>query len=86
MNFSLEIGNHADLENLPPVKDIYITLLPGENYLKTVEKSADLGKKGFNPVPHFPARSIANEDQLKDYVSRCKDIGVKQALVIGGSQ
>jgi len=86
MNFSLEIGHHADLENLPPVKDIYITLLPGENYLKTVEKSADLGKKGFNPVPHFPARSIANEDQLKDYVSRCKDIGVKQALVIGGSQ
>ena len=86
MNFSLEIGHHADLENLPPVKDIYITLLPGENYLKTVEKSADLGKKGFNPVPHFPARSIANEDQLKDYVSRCKDIWVKQALVIGGSQ
>ena len=86
MNFSLEIGHHADLENLPPVKDIYITLLPGENYLKTTEKAGDLVKKGFNPVPHFPARSITGETQLKDYVSRCKDLGVKQALVIGGSQ
>ena len=86
MNFSLEIGLSSDLENLPPVKDVYITLLPGENYLKIIEKAGDLVKKGFNPVPHFPARSITDEAQLKDYVSRCKDIGVKQALVIGGSR
>ena len=42
MNFSLEIGLSSDLENLPPVKDVYITLLPGENYLKTTEKAGDL--------------------------------------------
>ena len=42
-------------------------------------------KKGFNPVPHFPARSITDEAQLNDYVSRCRSLGVKQALVIGGS-
>ena len=29
MNFSLEIGPHTDLETLPPVKDVYITMLPG---------------------------------------------------------
>ena len=85
MNFSIEIGLNADLETLPPVKDVYITLLPGEDYTKTAEKAADLVNKGFNPVPHFPARSIVDETQLKDYVSRCKDFGVKQALVIGGS-
>jgi len=85
MNFSIEIGHNADLETLPPVKDVYITLLPGEDYTKTAEKAADLVNKGFNPVPHFPARSIVDETQLKDYVSRCKDFGVKQALVIGGS-
>ena len=85
MNFSLEIGLNADLETLPPVKDVYITLLPGGDYTKTAEKAADLVKKGFNPIPHFPARSIIDETQLKDYVSRCKDFGVKQALVIGGS-
>ena len=42
-------------------------------------------KKGFNPVPHLPARSITDEAQLNDYVSRCRSLGVKQALVIGGS-
>ena len=86
MNFSLEIGQHTDLETLPPVKDVYITLLPDEDYVETAKKSGDLAKKGFNPVPHFPARSITDEAQLNDYISRCKDFGVKQALVIGGSR
>ena len=85
MNFSLEIGPLANIDVLPPVKDIYITLLPGEDYVETAKKAGDLAKKGFNPVPHFPARSITDEAQLNDYVSRCKDLGVKQALVIGGS-
>ena len=84
MNFSLEIGPHTNIDALPKIKDIYITFLPGGNYVETAQKAGDLAKKGFNPVPHFPARSIANEAQLNDYVSRCKDLGVKQALVIGG--
>ena len=86
MNFSLEIGPDTDIGALPMIKDIYISLLPGGNYIKTAQKAEDLVKKGFNPVPHFPARSITNETQLKDYVLRCKDYGVKQALIIGGSR
>ncbi len=86
MNFSLEIGPNTDLETLPPIKDVYITLLPGGDYKETSQKASDLVKKGFNPIPHFPARSISSENQLKDYVFRCKDSGVKQALVIGGSR
>ena len=86
MNFSLEMGPHTDLETLPPVKDVYITLLPDGNYKENSHKAGDLVKKGFNPVPHFPARSISDEKELKDYVSRCKDVGVKQILVIGGSR
>ena len=49
-------------------------------------KAEELVKKGCNPIPHFPARSIENSTQLKEYISRCKDVGVKQALVIGGSR
>ena len=86
MNFSLEIGPKTDLETLPPVKDVYVTMLPGGDYKETSNKSIELVKKGFNPVPHFPARSINNETELKDYVSICKDVGVRQALVIGGSR
>ena len=85
MNFSLEIGPQTNIDTLPAVKDVYITFLPGGNYVETAQKAGDLVKKGFNPVPHFPARSITDEAQLNDFVSRCKDLGVKQALVIGGS-
>ena len=86
MKFSLEIGLQADIDTIIHIKDVYITFLPGENYIKISEKAGDLIKKGFNPVPHFPARSINDENELKDYISRCKDVGVKQALVIGGSR
>jgi len=85
MNFSLEIGLITGLSNLPKVKDVYITLLPGEDFRQVAEKAKELANLSFNPVPHFPARSIKNLDILKDYVMRCKDGGVKQALVIGGS-
>ena len=75
----------TDLSNLPKVKNVYITMLPGNDYKEIVKKAAELSRSGFNPVPHFPARSIKNVEELKDYANRCKDIGVKQVLVIGGS-
>ena len=86
MNFSIEIGPIADLDNLPGLKDVYITLLPGGDFKETADQAEKLVKKGFNPIPHFPARSIENEAQLKEYVNRCKDGGTKQVLVIGGSR
>jgi len=85
MNFSLEITIKTDLSNLPKVKDVYITMLPGNDFKEVAKKANELVKSGFNPVPHFPARSIKNLKDLKDYVNRCKDGGVKQVLVIGGS-
>jgi len=85
MNFSLEITMKADLSELPKVKDVYITMLPGDDYKGVANKAAELTKSSFNPVPHFPARSIKNQNELKDFVNRCKNGGVKQALVIGGS-
>ena len=85
MNFSIEITMKTDLSELPKVKDVYITMLPGNDYREVATKATELVKSGFNPVPHFPARSIKNKAELKDYVTRCKDGGVKQALVIGGS-
>ena len=85
MNFSLEITMKTDLSELPKVKDVYITMLPGNDYREVTNKAAELAKSDFNPVPHFPARSIKNQSELKDFANRCKDGGVKQALVIGGS-
>ena len=75
----------TDLSVLPKVQDVYITMLPGNDFRDVANKAKELVQNGFNPVPHFPARSIKNLNELKDYVSMCKDFGVKQALVIGGS-
>jgi len=81
----MEITMKTDLSILPKVRDIYITMLPGNDYREVASKATELAKSGLNPVPHFPARSIKNQSELKDFVNRCKDGGVKQALVIGGS-
>ena len=86
MNFSIEIGPKTKLDTLPALKDVYITMLPGGDFRETAQQAINLVEKGFNPVPHFPARSIASEAQLKEYVTMCKDGGVKQALVIGGGR
>ena len=85
MDFSLEITMKTDLSVLPKVKDVYITMLPGNNFRDVANKAKELVQSGFNAVPHFPARSIKNSNDLRDYISMCKDFGVKQALVIGGS-
>jgi len=85
MNFSLEIGLKTDLNTLPKIEDVYITLLPGDPYKDIANKAKELVALGKNPVPHFPARSIKNKNELKEYVMMCKDFGVKQVLVIGGS-
>ena len=86
MNFSLEISPKTYLDTLPELKDVYITFLPGGDFKDTATKSGELVQKGYNPIPHIPARSIENDNHLKEYINMCKDLGVKQCLVIGGSR
>ena len=47
MNFSLEISPTTDLDTVPPVNDIYITMLPGGDYRETAQQAVELVKKGF---------------------------------------
>ena len=84
MKFSLEITSKTELSILPGLDDVYITMLPGTNYREVAHKADELVRSGYNPIPHFPARSIRDLNELKDYVKMCKDFGVKQALIIGG--
>ena len=42
MNFSLEISPKTDLETLPSLKDVYVTMLPGGDYKETSEQAAKL--------------------------------------------
>ena len=66
MNFSIEISPSTDLETLPALKDVYITILPGGDFRETADQAEKLVKKGFNPIPHIPARSIEKKHNLKN--------------------
>ena len=55
-----EITMKTNLSKLPRVRDVYITMLPGDDFKKVANKAIELVNLGFNPVPHFPARSIKN--------------------------
>ena len=86
VNFSLEVTTRTNLSDLPKLTDIYITLLPGTSYLDVIEQTKALASAGYNPIPHFPARSITDSDMLKSYVEQVKEAGVKQVLIIGGDR
>ena len=75
MKFSLEITSKTDLSTLPGLKDVYVTMLPGTDYREVAEKADELIKSGYNPIPHFPARSIKDLNELKDY-TKCVKIPV----------
>ena len=44
MNFSLEIGLKTDLNTLPNINDIYITLLRGDQFRDVANKAKELSK------------------------------------------
>tara|TARA_B100000424_G_scaffold138956_1_gene105538 strand:- start:171 stop:314 length:144 start_codon:yes stop_codon:yes gene_type:complete len=45
MKFSVEIGPKTDLETLPNLKDVYITMLPGGDYKETAQQAINLVKE-----------------------------------------
>ncbi len=47
MNFSLEIGPKTEVDTVPALSDIYITMLPGGDYKETSAQAANLVKKGM---------------------------------------
>ena len=74
MKFSIEITTSTNISDLPNpeiVKDIYIVFVPGGNYRDILNTAKKLIEKGYNPVPHFAARSIKNLSVLKEYSSLC---------------
>ena len=46
MNFSIEIGPKTNLDTLPALKDVYITMLPGGDFKETAQQAINLVKKG----------------------------------------
>lgn len=90
--FTLETtpGAAAKIENfrdhVRPATPVYITFLPGSNFDDTVAVAARLRREGFEPIPHFAARSIPSRAFLADGLERiCAQADVKRVLIVGGA-
>ena len=65
---------------------VYITFLPGSDYNDTIATAKRLREEGFEPAPHFAARSITNKAMFQDYIARATgEAGVDHILTIAGA-
>lgn len=70
---------------LRPGAEVCVTFLPGADYKDSVAAAKRLREQGFEPVPHFPARSMASAAAFRDYLDRASgEAGVSRVLAIAG--
>ncbi len=70
---------------LPAGTRVYIAHIDGTPIDDMVATAKRLSDQGFAPMPHFPARIIADEATLTTWATRYRDeAGVCQALVLAG--
>jgi methylenetetrahydrofolate reductase (NADPH) len=89
--FSIEVmpRTAAKIEDfrplLPSGTRVYIAHIDGTPIDEMVATAARLRAEGFEPMPHFPARIIADRRELGDWVARYRgEADVKQALLLAG--
>ncbi|MDJ1007045.1 MAG: methylenetetrahydrofolate reductase [Paracoccaceae bacterium] len=70
---------------LPEATRVYIAHIEGTPIDEMVATAARLAGDGFTVMPHFPARIIADEATLRDWIDRYRsEAGVHEALVLAG--
>ncbi|MGC9417618.1 MAG: methylenetetrahydrofolate reductase [Rhodovulum sp.] len=70
---------------LPVGTRVYIAHLDGTPIKDMVATAARLRAEGFEPLPHFPARSIPDAVTLADWIARYRgEANVKQGLILAG--
>jgi methylenetetrahydrofolate reductase (NADPH) len=70
---------------LPAGTRVYIAHIDGTEIDDMVATARRLRDEGFEPMPHFPARSIPGPATLADWIRRYQaEAGVKQGLLLGG--
>lgn len=69
---------------LPMGTRVYIAHIDGTPIEEMVATARRLADEGFAAMPHFPARIIKDRATLTDWVSRYRDVGVRQGLLLAG--
>ncbi|MEM9155096.1 MAG: methylenetetrahydrofolate reductase [Cyanobacteria bacterium P01_F01_bin.33] len=86
-HFSVEVTPKSDLADLPrSIREVSVTFLPGAHYREVVFQAQKLRQMGFEPIPHVPARSLHDYQELLDCVTQLRErADIRQVLLIGGS-
>ncbi|WP_028092282.1 methylenetetrahydrofolate reductase [Pseudodonghicola xiamenensis] len=70
---------------LPAGTRVYIAHIDGTPIEDMVATARRLAREGFAPMPHFPARIIADRATLENWIAMYQgEAGVDQALVLAG--
>ncbi|MDG1470963.1 MAG: methylenetetrahydrofolate reductase [Ascidiaceihabitans sp.] len=78
-----KVDNFADI--LPKGTRVYIAHIEGTPIDEMVDTAKRLNGEGFDVMPHFPARIIADQAMLNDWIARyAGEAGVNQALLLAG--
>ncbi len=82
-NVYAKYGGFSDF--LDKYHDVYITYLPDENSKNVISTAKKLKAEGYEVIPHLPARTIVNENELEKYVGDlANESGCTKILIIGG--
>lgn len=72
--------------HLRPATTVYVTSLAGSSFESTIAVAKRLRGEGFDPIPHFAARSIPSRRFLEEGLRQLRDeVDLRKALLIGGA-
>ncbi len=81
---ALKIPDYRDY--LKPGVTVSVTFLPGSDFADTITTAKRLKEEGFEPAPHFAARSIPSRAVFDECLTRLQgEVGVREVVVLGGA-
>jgi len=78
-----KVADFRDL--LPKGTRVYIAHIDGTPFAEMLATASRLRAEGYQPMPHFPARSIPDRGTLAEMIARYRgEADVRQGLIIAG--
>ena len=82
-NVYAKYGKFSDI--IDKDHSIYITYLPDEDNENVIQTAKKLSLEGFDVIPHLPARTIENKEELELFLGKISEqAGCSKILIIGG--
>lgn len=69
---------------LPAETQVFVAHIDGTDAADMQATVARLAREGFRPVPHIPARLIADRAMLAEWLAAYRNAGADSALLLGG--